>query len=176
MPIVAVESDIALRDGSTVHVRPAGPEDVERIERFLGKLSDEARSFRFFSAATDIGQMARLFTETRGGTSLLAVTSDDGKVVGHGQYFPDGADGAEIAFAVANDWQGRGIATVLLAQLAEAAVAEGVHHFTAVVMTSNRKMLGTFRDSGFPVEVVHPTGRAEGHLPHQPDRGWPSPF
>ena len=165
MPIVAVESDIALRDGSTVHVRPAGPEDVERIERFLGKLSDEARSFRFFSAATDIGQMARLFTETRGGTSLLAVTSDDGKVVGHGQYFPDGADGAEIAFAVANDWQGRGIATVLLAQLAEAAVAEGVHHFTAVVMTSNRKMLGTFRDSGFPVEVVTRPGELKVTFP-----------
>ena len=165
MPIVAAESDIALRDGSTVHVRPAGPEDVERIERFLGKLSDEARSFRFFSAATDIGQMARLFTETRGGTSLLAVTSDDGKVVGHGQYFPDGAGGAEIAFAVANDWQGRGIATVLLAQLAEAAAAEGVHQFTAVVLTSNRKMLGTFRDSGFPVEVVTRPGELKVTFP-----------
>ena len=165
MPIVAAESDIALRDGSTVHVRPAGPEDVDRIERFLGELSDEARSFRFFSAATDIGQMARLFTETRGGTSLLAVTSEDGKVVGHGQYFPDGADGAEIAFAVANDWQGRGIATVLLAQLAEAAVAEGVHQFTAVVMTSNRKMLGTFRDSGFPVEVVTRPGELKVTFP-----------
>ena len=93
------------------------------------------------------------------------MTSDDGKVVGHGQYFPDGADGAEIAFAVANDWQGRGIATVLLAQLAEAAVAEGVHHFTAVVMTSNRKMLGTFRDSGFPVEVVTRPGELKVTFP-----------
>ena len=94
--------------------------------------------------------MARLFTETCGGTSLLAVTSDDGQVVGHGQYFPDGTGGAEVAFAVADDWQGRGIATLLLAQLAEAAAAEGVRQFTAVVMTSNRKMIGTFRDSGFP--------------------------
>jgi hypothetical protein len=74
MPIAAAESDIALRDGSTVHVRPVCPEDVERIECFLGELSNEARSFRFFSAATDLGQMARLFTDTRGGTSLLAVT------------------------------------------------------------------------------------------------------
>lgn len=66
MPIVATESDIALRDGSTVHVRPVGPEDVERIECFLGELSDEARSFRFFTGAADLGQMALLFTETRG--------------------------------------------------------------------------------------------------------------
>ena len=43
MAIAAAESDIALRDGSTVHVRPVRAEDVERIERFLGNLSDEAR-------------------------------------------------------------------------------------------------------------------------------------
>ena len=165
MPIVAAESDIALRDGSTVHVRPVCPEDIPRIERFLGELSDDARSFRFFSAATDLGQMARLFTDTRGGTSLLAVTSDDGHVVGHGQYFPDGSGGAEVAFAVADDWQGRGIATLLLAQLAEAAAAEGVRQFIAVVLTSNRKMIGTFRDSGFPVEVCTQPGELKVTLP-----------
>ena len=145
--------------------RPARPEDVDRIESFLGALSDEARSFRFFSAATDLGQMARLFTEPCGGTSLLAVTSDDGQVVGHGQYFPDGTGGAEIAFAVADHWQGRGIATLLLAQLAEAAAAEGVRQFTAVVMTSNRKMIGTFRDSGFPVEVCTGPGELQVTFP-----------
>jgi acetate---CoA ligase (ADP-forming) len=165
MPIVAAESDIALRDGSTVHVQPARPEDVERIESFLGALSDEARSFRFFSGATDLGQMARLFTETSRGTSLLAVTSDDGQVVGHGQYFPDGTGGAEIAFAVADHWQGRGIATLLLAQLAEAAAAEGVRQFTAVVMTGNRRMIGTFRDSGFPVEVCTRAGELQVTFP-----------
>jgi acetate---CoA ligase (ADP-forming) len=165
MPIVAPESDIALRDGSTVHVRPVCPEDVVRIECFLSELSDEARSFRFFSAATDLDQMARLFTDTCGGTSLLAVTSDDGHVVGHGQYFPDGTGSAEVAFAVANHWQGRGIATLLLAQLAEAAAAEHVHQFTAVVLTSNRKMLGAFRDSGFPVEVSTRPGELKVTFP-----------
>ena len=162
---MATESDIALRDGSTVHVRPVCPEDVERIECFLGELSDEARSFRFFTGAADLGQMARLFTETRGGASLLAVTSDDGHVVGHGQYFPDGIGGAEVAFAVADHWQGRGIATLLLAQLAEAAAAEDVRQFTAVVLTSNRKMIGTFRESGFPVEVCTQPGELKVTFP-----------
>ena len=127
-----------------------GPEDVERILCFLSELSDEARSFRFFTGAADLGQMARLFTETRGGTSLLAVTADDGHVVGHGQYFPDGTGGAEVAFAVADHWQGRGIATLLLAQLAEAAAAEDVREFTAAVLTSNRRMIGRFRRVRIP--------------------------
>ena len=124
--MAAGESDIALRDGSTVHVRPVRPEDVERIELFLGGLSDEARWFRFFSAGADVGAMARWFADTRGGTGSSRCTSDDGLVVGHGQYVPDGTGSAEVAFAVADDWQGHGIATLLLAQLAEAAAAEGI--------------------------------------------------
>ena len=63
------------------------------------------------------------------------------------------------------DWQGRGIATLLLAQLAEAAAAEDVRQFTAVVLTSNRKMIGTFRDSGFPVEVRTQPGELKVTFP-----------
>ena len=47
-PVVA-ETDIVLRDGSTVHVRPATTEDVPRLRAFLGSLSDQSRWFRFFS-------------------------------------------------------------------------------------------------------------------------------
>ncbi|MGZ8512330.1 MAG: GNAT family N-acetyltransferase, partial [Candidatus Limnocylindria bacterium] len=163
--MAAGESDIALRDGSTVHVRPVRPEDVGRIELFLGELSEEARWFRFFSGAADVGRMARWLTDVRGGVGLLAVTSDDALVVGHGQYIPDGKGSAEVAFAVADGWQGRGIATLLLAQLAEAAASEGVSQFTAVVMTSNHKMIDTFRASGFPVEVRTRTGELEVTFP-----------
>ena len=165
MPLAAAESDIALRDGSTVHIRPVRPEDVERIELFLGRLSDEARWFRFFSGAPDVGRMARWFADLSAGTGLLAVTSDDGLVVAHGQYIPDGKGSAEVAFAVADDWQGRGIATLLLAQLAEAAAGEGIRQLTAVVLTTNYKMVNTFRDSGFPVEVHTHPGELEVTFP-----------
>ncbi len=77
--------------------------------------------------------------------------SGDGLVVGHGQYLPDGAGSAEVAFAVAEGWQGRGIATLLLAQLAEAAAADGVRHFTAAVLARNHRMIRTFRDSLVPI-------------------------
>ncbi len=165
MAIAAAESDIALRDGSTVHVRPVRADDVERVERFLGDLSEEARWYRFFSAAADVAGMARWFTDPRRGTGLLAVTSADGLVVGHAQYIPYGTEDAEVAFAVAERWQGRGIATLLLAQLAEAAAAEGIRQLTAVVLPGNHKMIGTFRDSGFPVEVRTRPGELEVTLP-----------
>src|SRR4051794_33559416 len=153
MLTVAPESDVALRDGSTVHVRPVTAGDAERIEAFLHGLSDEARWLRFFSAAANLARMARWLTGEDSGTGLVAVTRDGGVVVGHGQYVSNGAGGAEVAFAVADEWQGRGIATLLLAQLAERAAAEGIPQFTAVVLPSNHRMIETFRDSGFPVEV-----------------------
>src|SRR5262249_60178021 len=64
-----------------------------------------------------------------------------------------GAGRAEVAFAVADDYHGRGLATLLLGQLAEVAVANGIHVFEAEVLPSNYRMLDVFRQSGFPLEV-----------------------
>ena len=62
-------------------------------------------------------------------------------------------DRAEVAFAVADEMQGRGLATVLIAHLAQVASARGVTTFTATVLPENRRMISVFRESGFPVEV-----------------------
>ena len=147
------EADIALRDGSTVHVRPVRPEDVESLTEFLSGLSDEARTFRFFSAGANIRKAAQLFADASHGVALVAVTHGDQQIVAHGHYIrePDGT--AEVAFAVSDERQGQGIATMLLAQLARTAAAEGIETLSAVVMPDNRKMMEAFRASGFPLEV-----------------------
>ena len=56
---VVAETDIALRDGSTVHVRPSTTEDVPRLRDFLASLSEESRWFRFFSAGVNLDAAAR---------------------------------------------------------------------------------------------------------------------
>ena len=53
----------------------------------------------------------------------------------------------------ADEMQGRGLATVLLAHLAQVASARGITTFTATVLPENRRMISVFRESGFPVEV-----------------------
>ena len=58
---------------------------------------------------------------------------------------------AEVAFAVADAFQGRGLGTLLLAHLAEHAHAAGVELLDAEVMADNRRMIDMFRGSGFPV-------------------------
>jgi acetate---CoA ligase (ADP-forming) len=80
---------------------------------------------------------------------------------------------AEVAFAVADEMQGRGLATRLLEQLAEIATERGITRFDAAVMAGNRRMLGVFAGAGFDTKRrtefgeitvsldLHPTERFE---------------
>ena len=160
-----IETHIVLRDGSTVHVRPTTAEDVPRLRAFLDMLSDRSRWFRFFSAGVDLDDAARRAADPGDGLSLLALRGPEGTVVGHGTYIRAGSGRAEVAFAVADAWHGHGIATVLLAHLAQAAAGEGIETFSANVLSENRRMLGVFRDSGFPVVARRSEGEIDLEFP-----------
>jgi len=129
------------------------------------RVDHDLASFRFFSAAVDLDAAARACVEGSGGLGLVATTGTEAHVVGHAAYVPTGGDHAEVAFAVADDWQGHGISTILLAHLAEAAATEGITTFTATVLPANHRMISVFRDSGFPVEVRSHPGELEVLLP-----------
>ena len=58
-----------------------------------------------------------------------------------------------MAFAVADELQGMGIATTLLAHLAEAAEEDGIRWFEAEVLPENHRMVEVFRESGFAVRT-----------------------
>ena len=58
---------------------------------------------------------------------------------------------AEVAFAVADGVQHRGIGMRMLEQLAEIAADRGIHRFDAEVAASNGAMLGVFEHAGFAV-------------------------
>ena len=163
--VPVIETDIVLRDGSTVRVRPTTAEDVPRLRAFLDSLSDRSRWFRFFSAGVDLDDAARRAADPGEGLSLLALRGTGGTVVGHGTYIRAGPGRAEVAFAVADAWHGHGIATVLLAHLAHAAAGEGIETFSANVLSENRRMLGVFHDSGFPVVARRAEGEIELEFP-----------
>src|SRR6478609_295724 len=134
---VAADVHIALRDGSTAHVRPVVPADAPALRTFLEHLSDNSRWLRFFSLGVNLDKAAERAAagDRPEGYGLIVTTR------------------AEVAFAVADEMQGRGLATVLIAHLAQVASARGVTTFTATVLPENRRMVSVFRESGFPVEV-----------------------
>ncbi len=155
-------TDVVLRDGSTLHVRPVRSDDEQRLLAFLRSLSEQSRVLRFFSPTSDtvLAQMAkreaRVDYARRYG--LVATKGSEEQIVGHALYAAINDDNAEVAFAVADEYQGRGLGTILLGHLAEVAAAHGIHEFTAFVMHENRQMLGVFRESGFPTDVKFDAG------------------
>jgi len=149
------EADVALRDGSTVHVRPARGEDREALLEFLRELSVESRRLRFFSPGVNLSTAAAWASavdyDDRYG--LIATGGKHHAIVGHAAYERVDGDRAEVAFEVADEYQGRGLGTILLAHLAEAAQEHGVELFEATVLPDNYKMAEVFRESGFAPRI-----------------------
>jgi acetyl coenzyme A synthetase (ADP forming)-like protein len=162
----ASDVDVALRDGSTVRIRPVLAADRPAVVAFLGALSAQSMAFRFFGQpslewaadwATDVDYADRY--------ALIAATGPGQEVIAHGAYVRTGPDRAEVAFTVADEWQGSGIATIMLAHLALAADAHGIEIFTAQVLPANHRMIEVFRDSGFPLALHSGEGLIEVELP-----------
>ena len=160
--------DVALRDGTTVKVRPLVADDEPGLRSLFDGLSLESRTLRFFSAGADVHRAATYMASLTAdrGQALVAVTGDPEEIVAHAAYVREGDAGrAEVAFEVADAWQGRGISTLLLAHLSELAIADGIDTFTAVVLPDNRRMIQVFRDSGFAVAVKSAPGELLVELP-----------
>jgi acetate---CoA ligase (ADP-forming) len=136
------EADVALRDGSTVHVRPVRRSDAPAVEQLLKGLSDRSRWLRFFSGFPNLPKAVQWATEVdyEQRYGLVATTGGDGQVVGHAgfQRQPDHPDRAEVAMEIADAMQGKGLGTILLGQLTEAA-NEGVRDAScALTLTGTR--------------------------------------
>lgn len=160
------EADVVLHDGSTVRLRPVRAGDQGALQELFERLSEESRAFRFFSGAVDLERAAIVLAdvdyEDRYG--LLATRGAGERVVGHGLYVAAG-DRAEVAFAVAEEMQGRGLATILLAHLAEVAAENGIPTFVAEVLPQNHRMIDVFRQSGFPTHTQTEPGLLRVEMP-----------
>ncbi|HEX7610831.1 MAG TPA: GNAT family N-acetyltransferase, partial [Solirubrobacteraceae bacterium] len=165
------EVNVALRDGSTLLVRPVTAGDRPSIEAFLRRLSQESIGFRFFGQVNlDWAIDWSTTVDYADRYALVAIAGADHAIVAHAAYVRTGPGRAEVAFTVADDRQGGGIATIMLAHLAAAAEQQGITVFTAEVLPSNHRMIQVFRDSGFAVashsregviEIEFPTSSSE---------------
>ena len=161
-------SDVVLRDGSTALIRPAQPSDARRVEDYLIGLSPETRRLRFWSQAVNVTELAQRIVDVdyRDHLTLLVLSGgDEGTMIAGAQYHRMDAGRAELGLSVADAYQGRGIGSILLGQMAQAALANGVSTFVAEVLAENHRMINVFRASGFPVTLRAEPGSIEVEFP-----------
>ena len=161
------QGDVVLRDGSTVRIREMQPSDDQALLSLFQSLSEESRWLRFLSLAKGeaLAAEARRETNLDRTIGLLAFSGPDERVVGHAFYAGLDDHRAEVAFTIADDFQGRGLGTLLLCQLAEIAAENGIDAFEAEVAAANAAMLNVFRESGFPIEVGATAGQLHVSFP-----------
>jgi acetyl coenzyme A synthetase (ADP forming)-like protein len=143
--------DVILRDGSTLRLRTAVPADADALVEFFARLSPESRYLRFQGATTVDLRAVEPFVRDAWPESLsLVAERAGGEVVALAGYAQlRDPRRAEVAFAVSDALQGRGIGMRLLERLAAHAADAGIEEFVAQVLPQNAAMLGVFADAGF---------------------------
>ena len=147
--------DVILRDGSTLRLRAAVPGDAAALVEFFARLSAQSRYLRFQGVVdvgiptvthfvgddwSEVGSLVAERADPNESTEVVAVAT-----------FARLRDPrrAEVAFAVADELQGRGVGTRLLERLAAHAADAGIEEFEAQVLPQNAQMLKVFHDAGF---------------------------
>ena len=92
------------------------------------------------------------------------MNSVGGRGAGIARYIrdPDDPGAAEIAVTIADDWQGRGLGTELLARLSDRARQAGIGRFTATVAADNAAMTRLLWKMGAEL-----TGRSRGTVDYE---------
>jgi acetate---CoA ligase (ADP-forming) len=150
---------LELRDRTPVIVHRARSRDLAEVVSFVERLSSDSIELRFCGPAR-ADAVARAVLGDSGPDdclSLLVETLEEiPRVVGNGEYvrYRGEPDRAEVAFLIADDFQGRGAGSLLLHELARRARSGGVRWFTAVVMAENVAMRDVFLRAGFPFRLV----------------------
>lgn len=143
---------VMLRDETMVLVRAVEPSDKNLIRAGFDRLGDESRYRRFLAPTAELTEpMLRYLTEVdhHDHEALVALDPDSGEGVGIARFVRTGPrNNAEVAVTVVDDWQGRGLGTILLELLAERAREEGIETFSALLLATNTDMLDLLRRLG----------------------------
>jgi RimJ/RimL family protein N-acetyltransferase/predicted CoA-binding protein len=159
--------DVILRDGSTLRLRAPVVDDADALEVFFGGLSERSFYLRFHGLRHVDRALIEHFLEPdwRDRGVLVGLAGEE-RIVAVAEFMRlRDETSAEVAFAVTDELQGRGVGTRLLEQLASRAAATGIERFVAQVLPENAAMLGVFRDAGFEVARELDCGEIEVRFP-----------
>jgi acetyltransferase len=142
-------------DSAPVTLRPIRHDDTGALQGFVRALSPASRRLRFHAALNELSEtMLEAFTcvDQRGHVAFVLTVTERGteRIVGEARYAVAGdRETAEFGIAVADAFQGLGLAERLMAALIDAARASGLRWLVGEVLVGNSRMLAFARRCGF---------------------------
>lgn len=133
-----------LPDGAPVLIRPIRADDKRMLTDGLRRLSDESVHRRFLTPKRSFSRAElRYLTEVDGRDHVALVAEHPSgpvrRLIAVARFVRLAEDphAAEVAVTVADDWQGRGLGSMLSEQLASEARRLGIRRFTATMAADN---------------------------------------
>jgi GNAT superfamily N-acetyltransferase len=159
-----------LADGAPVLIRPIRADDKRMLSDGLRSLSDDSVQRRFLAPKRSFSRTElRYLTEVDGRDHVALVAEYPAEpvrrliAVARFVRLSDDPEAAEVAITVADDWQRRGLGSLLAARLAEEARRLGIRRFTAPMAADNlpaHRLMGKLADqlerhhAGFGVDEL----------------------
>ena len=173
------EWSVPLKDKSSVFIRPIRPEDEPMMKEMFYSFSERTRYLRFHGPMKSFPH-ARLQVfcnvDYDQEMTLIGVVGQPGEedVVSLGCYIHDqGTNTAEVAFSVRDDWQNKGLGSILFRKLVEIGRERGIDTFHAEVLTENLPMLNVFHHSGCTVSTQAESGVVHVNIQLSPEKAKP---
>ena len=161
MKMKSCSIDEILRDGGKIHIRLIHPDDKKRLIAGFNHLSKQSIYFRFLGSKKELAKKDLIyFTEIDYDKHIALVATipqnGDEEIIAVGRYIEneqsDSKPSAEIALAVVDNHQHRGIGSLLFEKLMQIARSQGrIQQFEAYVFRDNQRMLEIFNHHGFNV-------------------------
>jgi acetyltransferase len=158
-PPARLPPELSPRASGVVIIRRVRTRDVEGLERLYASLSPDSRHSRFFAMTSGLSRPTAVTFCTpdhhhrEGFVAELSGPDVESMLVGHLCLEPVSADTAEVAIAVADDYQHRGIGSRLMTAGVAWARAEGIRRLTATTYSTNVPLLRLLRHLGATVTV-----------------------
>jgi len=157
------ERPAALRDGTSILMRPVRPEDEPLYYPFFARVDEYDLRLRFFAPIKTFShEFIARFTQLDYARAMafIAVEQSSGQMLGVARLHTNADyNSAEYAVLVRSDLKGKGLGWLLMKTIIEYARSEGIREIEGQVLRENAAMLRMCSELGFRLEPD----------PHDPD-------
>ena len=161
---VQYESNITLKDGSVVFLRPIKVTDGDLLIDLVEKLSSNSKYLRFLRSLDSLPEKL-LYQLTHvnyiSGFALVATIYEDGeeKIIAVARYAYSAEDNnTELAVIVRDDWQHRGLGKSLLEKIVDIGKEHGISRYIALIAPQNKIIINTLINLGYKVNCSMKSG------------------